>query len=373
MNRGFGLGGETLLYRRLPLVFAGLLILAALASCTSQTAPTPISTAGVSPAQPASPTPIPEKTRICLALDVHGIDDGSYNAASWKGVQDAVSQLGVEGRFLAAQQPEHYERNLIELREDGCGLIVAASPLLADAVRAQAQAHPEQLYAVVGGKVPELPNLRGADFAVQEAAFLSGYLAAGMTQTGIVGTYAGADPAAAAAYQNGFAAGVGYYNEVNQAAMQVLGWDMDTQQGLASGIGDEVQAGRTLGMGLMDQGADVIMPAEGGASAGTLAVMAERGEGMLVGIERDWSLLFPDRADYILASVLMYIDRFVYETSEMVVNDSFESGMYVGRLDNNGVGIQYGAAWERRIPAYLKAEIEELLERIIAGEIETLP
>jgi basic membrane protein A and related proteins len=373
MNPGFGWRGEYLLFRRLPLVFVGLLILAALAACTSQTAPTPGPTAGGSPAQAASPTPTPNKTRICLALDIHGIDDGSYNAAAWKGIQDAVSQLGVEGRFLAAQPPEHYERYLIELREDGCSLIVAASPLLAEAVRAQARANPEQLYAVVDGIDSGLPNLRGADFAVHEAAFLSGYLAAGMTQTGIVGTYSGADPAAAAAYQNGFAAGVRYYNEANQAQMQLLGWDVDTQQGLGSGIGDEVQAGRTLGMELMDQGADVIIPAAGRASAGTLAVMAERGEGMLVGMEKDWSLLFPDRADYVLASVLTYIDRFVYETSEMVVNDSFESGMYVGKLENNGVGVQYGAAWERRIPAYMKAEIEELRERIIAGEIQTLP
>ena len=57
--------------------------------------------------------------------DTGGIDDRSFNATAWKGVQDAMDELGVEGDYLESQHETDYEKNIDAFIEDGCDLIVA--------------------------------------------------------------------------------------------------------------------------------------------------------------------------------------------------------------------------------------------------------
>jgi len=44
--------------------------------------------------------------------DVGGIDDKSFNATAWKGVQDAMTEFGIDGKYLESQQQTDYEKNI---------------------------------------------------------------------------------------------------------------------------------------------------------------------------------------------------------------------------------------------------------------------
>ena len=44
------------------------------------------------------------KTAWPSDFDAGGIDDRSFNATAWKGVQDAIAQLGIDGKYLESQQ-----------------------------------------------------------------------------------------------------------------------------------------------------------------------------------------------------------------------------------------------------------------------------
>ncbi len=324
--------------------------------------------------QPAAAPPAEvKKALICQVTDVGGIDDKSFNETAWKGIVDAKEKYGVEGKFLESQQAADYEVNISAFVEEGCDLILSVGFLLADATDAAAQAYPDQKFAAIDIDWLQYPNLRGSGFAINEATFLNGYLAAGMTKTGAVGTYVGIAFPATIAFMDGYVLGVRHYNEVHGTDVKVLGWDIEAQTGLATGNFESTDDGRRMGETLMDEGADIIMPVAGPVGLGTLAVMAERGAGLLIGVDNDWSLANPDQADYVLANAMKNMDVFVLETSGMVVEDRFEAGNWIGTLENGGVGIQYGSAWVDKIPAELKAEIDELKARIIAGEIKTLP
>nr|MBC8496311.1 BMP family ABC transporter substrate-binding protein [Chloroflexota bacterium] len=120
----------------------------------------------------------------------------------------------------------------------------------------------------------------------------------------------------------------------------------------------------------MDEGADIIMPVAGPVGAGTLAVMEERGAGLIIGVDNDWSVAFASQAEYVLASALKNMDLYVYETIQAAMDGSFAGGNYLGTLDNGGVGLSYGGV---DVPAELKAEIEALIQQIITGDIATLP
>jgi basic membrane protein A len=327
--------------------------------------------------EPAAEEPAEEAApvmKFCQVTDVGGIDDKSFNATAWLGMQNAAADFGVEVKYLESQQQSDYEINLNAFVEEGCDLIISVGYLLADATSAAATANPDMKFAIIDNGNMGIANIRGNYSDIQEATFLAGYLAAGMTKTGKVGTYVGILFPATQAFMDGYAMGVAYYNQVHGTAVEVLGWDMETQQGLEAGNFESLDDGRALGETLLDEGADIIMPVAGPVGLGTLAVMQERGSGLLIGVDNDWSVANPDLADYVLASALKKIDVFVYDSIEKVINGEFVGGEdYALTLENNGVGLAYGSAWADQIPAELQAEIEALIPQIVAGEIAVMP
>ncbi|HDN05152.1 MAG TPA: BMP family ABC transporter substrate-binding protein, partial [Chloroflexi bacterium] len=306
----------------------------------------------------------------CQVTDVGGIDDKSFNQTVWKGFQDAVADFGIEAKYLESQQQTDYEANLNAFLESGCDIIVSVGFMLGDATIAAATENPDQLYGIVDVDYLESPNLYGSGFAVNESAFLMGYLAAGMTETGIVATFGGVNIPPVTAFMDGFVLGVDYYNAVKGTDVQALGWDVAAHDGLFVGNFESTDDGRSMGESLMDEGADIIMPVAGPVGGGTLAVMEERGTGYLIGVDNDWALGFPNNADIIIGSVMKNMDVYVYDLIEKTMNDAFEAGNFLGTLENGGVGIAWGGV---DVPADLLAEVEALIPMIIAGEIQTLP
>ena len=309
-----------------------------------------------------------EPIKVCQVTDVGGIDDKSFNATAWKGVQDAEADLGVEGQYLESQQQTDYEVNINAFLEEGCDLIVSVGFLLGDATAAAAEANPDQKFGIVDVNYLAADNLYGSGFGINEATFLNGYLAAGMTETGVVATYGGINIPPVTIFMDGFVLGVDYYNEVHGTDVTVLGWDVAAQDGLFVGNFESTDDGRTMGESLMDEGADIIMPVAGPVGAGTLAVMEERGTGMLIGVDNDWSLANPNQADFVLSSAMKNMDLYVYEMVQSVIDDTFAGGNYMGTLDNGGVGIAYGSAMGDKIPADLMAEVDALIPMIVSGE-----
>ena len=82
--------------------------------------------------------------KICQVTDTGGIDDKSFNALAWSGMERAAEDFGVEIKYLESQQQSDYEVNLNAFVEEGCDLIISVGFLLADATAAAATAYPDQ-------------------------------------------------------------------------------------------------------------------------------------------------------------------------------------------------------------------------------------
>ncbi|GAP11532.1 nucleoside-binding protein [Bellilinea caldifistulae] len=348
------------MFKKLYLVVA-VLIIASMALSACQQAATP------APQEPAAP-----KIKVCQVTDTGGIDDKSFNATAWKGVEDAMKELGVEGKYLESQQQTDYEKNINAFIEDGCDLIVTVGFLLGDATKAAAEANPNQKFAIVDFAYdPTIPNVLGLTFATDQAAFLAGYAAAGATKTGKVGTFGGIQIPPVTVFMDGFALGVKYYNEKHGTNVEVLGWDVANQTGLFTGNFESTDDGRQLGQTLMDEGADIIMPVAGPVGLGTAAAVQERGNAWIIGVDTDWTISASQFTDVIFTSVLKRMDNAVFEAAKEVVEGTFKGGLYVGTLANDGVGIPEFLAG--RISDDLKAELEQVKADIIAGKIKTTP
>jgi len=328
------------------------------------------------PVEPTAPPVEGAVFKACQVTDTGGIDDESFNATAWKGIQDAMAELGIEGKYLESQQQTDYEKNINAFLTEGCNIIIPVGYLLGDATAAAAAANPEVPFAIVDfGYDPIIPNVRGSGYQIDQATFLAGYLAAGMTEPGIVGTYGGLDIPPVTAFMDGFYLGVQKYNEVKGTDVQVLGWDPVARTGLFAGNFDSTDDGRRLGESLLDEGADIIMPVAGPVGSGTLAVMQERGTGLLIGVDSQWDAeyAYPQYADFILANALKKMDAWVVDSIKKVILGTFAGEQFLGTLENGYVDLSYGSMWADKVPAELKAEIDALKLEIIAGTIATMP
>jgi len=336
--------------------------------------PTAVPTTAPEPTT-AAPTAEPEAAvKACEVTDTGGVDDKSFNATAWKGVTDAVAELGIEGKYLESSQQTDYEKNINAFIEEGCDLIVTVGFLLGDATKAAAEANPDQNFAIVDFTYdPAYPNVRGSQYQIHQATFLAGYLAAGMTESGTVGTYGGLQIPPVTAFMDGFVLGVEKYNEVHGTDVQVLGWDIAGQTGLFTGDFSDLDKGKTTTLSLLDEGADIIMPVAGPVGGGTLAAIKERGTGWMIGVDTDWSIYYPADADVILASALKNMDMFVTESIKMVIDGNFVGENLNGTLENGFVGLAVGTAFTDQVPAELMAEIEDLEAEINAGTLMTSP
>ena len=313
------------------------------------------------------------KIKACQVTDTGGIDDKSFNATAYKGVTDAVAQLGVEGKFLESQQQTDYEKNINAFLDEGCDLIITVGFLLGDATAAAAGANPNQKFSIVDVDYLDFPNLLGQAFKTDQAAFLAGYVAAAVTQTGKVGTFGGIQIPTVTIFMDGFAMGVQYYNSKKGTSVEVLGWDPATQTGLFTGNFESTDDGRAMGETLMDEGADIIMPVAGPVGLGTAAAVQERGGGYIIGVDSDWTLTSPEYTDITLTSVLKKMDVTTFNAIKAVVDGTFAGGLTVGTMENGGVALADFHSLDSMVSAELKAELEQIKAAIIAGTIQTSP
>jgi basic membrane protein A len=309
----------------------------------------------------------------CQVTDTGGIDDLSFNETAWKGVQDAQEKLGIDGRYLESQAETDYEANINSLLGGQCDVIFTIGFLLGDATKTAAEANPDQKFSIVDFAYdPTIPNVIGQVYATDQAAFLAGYLAAGMTQTGVLGTFGGINIPPVTVFMDGFVQGANYYNEKHGTSVSVLGWDLATREGLFTNNFESLDDGRAFAQNLYDEGADIVLPVAGPVGLGSAALADELGTDKLkiIGVDADQTVTDPEKKHVYLTSIMKRMDSTVFQVIDMAMKGEFQGGLAVGTLENEGVGLAPLHDFEDAVPADLKAELEEIRAGIIDGSIK---
>jgi basic membrane protein A and related proteins len=319
--------------------------------------------------------------KACQVTDTGGIDDKSFNETAYAGLERAESELGIEIAFLESQTPNDFTPNIEQFIAQECDLIITVGFLLGDATATAAEANPDTKFAIVDvdffdtekGEDITYDNVKELTFATDQAAFQAGYLAAGMTETGTLGTYGGIPIPPVTIFMNGFDAGMKYYNEQKGANVELLGWDSKKQDGLFTGDFENEDKGRNTTESLLDDGADIILPVAGPVGGGTIAAVEDRGEGSIIWVDIDGCLTLPDSCPLFLTSIEKHMDNAVFDTVQEALDGTFTGGLYSGTLENDGVGISEYHEFESKVPAELASEVEALRDGIISGEIKVAP
>jgi basic membrane protein A len=313
------------------------------------------------------------------------VDDKSFNALGWKGVSDAVAQLDIEGKYIQSSQQSDYAKNIQQLLTEKEDLIITVGFLLGVDTATAAKANPDAKFAIVDytfpdcwpgavegtdcGSATDIPNVRGLAFQTDQAAFLAGYLAAGMTQTGIVGTFGGIQIPTVTIFMKGFQAGVKYYNQQKGTAVTVLGWDDATQAGLFTGNFTSTDDGKSFATSLVQEGADIIMPVAGPVGLGSAAYCQTSAKCLIIGVDTDWFVSANEYASVLLSSVQKKIDVAVFKTIQDVVNGAFTGGTVTYSLADGGVDLAPFHDHDSLVSQSLKDEIAQAKADLISGAL----
>jgi basic membrane protein A len=310
-----------------------------------------------------------------MVSDSGGFDDKSFNETSYNGLTKAVTDLGIQEKHVQSVTADDYAKNVQAMVSANCNIIIGVGYNLQDAITQSAQANPNIKYALVdSGPTTPLPNAKGLVFNTNEAAFLGGYLAASLSQTGTVGTYGGQQIPSVTIYMDGFWDGVQYYNQQKGTDVKVLGWDETTQQGQfvqSTSPFSDVTAGKTTADAQIGQGADVIFPVAGNAGTGALqSAQASNGKVSAIWVDTDGCESASQYCSVMPTSVYKGMDVAVEQVIKDTLNGQFTSANYIGDLANQGVGISPFHDWASKIPQATQDELTQIEQGLIAGTIK---
>lgn len=298
-----------------------------------------------------------------------GLHDRSFNETSWAGLQSAQKKYGITASVLVSNSANDLEPNTKAAVATGCGFVLTVGYELNAATTELSAANPGVKFAIVDETV-DAANVKPIVFDTAQAAFLAGYLAAGVTKTGKVATFGGGNQPPVTLFMDGFVDGVARYNEKHGTAVQVLGWDKAKQDGVFTGDFEDVGKGLITTQGLIGQGADVILPVAGQVGEGAAEAALEAGNVSVIWVDNDGYDTLPAKyRPLLLTSVIKNTGDAVVQVAHSAQDGSFSKTPYIGTLKNGGVGIAPFHDLASSVPAALTTEIAALKAEIIAGTL----
>jgi basic membrane protein A and related proteins len=336
-------------------VLAGLVMVILAAGCTRQQAQ-----------QPGQPAPA-EKLKVGLVYDVGGRGDLSFNDMAFAGLERAQQEFGdrIETRDLEPTAGgENREELLRLLAGEGFNLIFGIGFLFTDSIQRVAKEFPDVRFGLIDGFIEGLDansNVVCLQFKEHEGSFLVGAAAALKSQTGVVGFVGGMKIPLIEKFEVGYIAGARYA----KPSVRVLS---DYAGTTGEAFRDPVK-GKELALAQYDRQADIIYHASGGTGIGVFEAAVTKDK-LAIGVDADQSLTVKeDQRAQILTSMTKRVDVAVFDTIKARVENAFAGGYRTFGLTEDGVGYAEND-YNRDMIADIKDRLEELKQKIIAGEID---
>ncbi|MGE5263669.1 MAG: BMP family lipoprotein [Acidobacteriota bacterium] len=326
---------------------------------------------------PRVPPGLASKGKIGLVADVGGVSDKGFNQSAWEGTQKAARDFGLDAKFAESKQAADYEKNIDQFANAKSDVIVTVGSLMGNATAVKAKQYPNLLFGIVDNaylptkgdrNCPDtvkdcyadggLKNVTSLMFQEDQAGFLAGVLAGGMTRTGTVCTVSGIRIPTVTRYVTGFQNGARW----SRPNVKVL-------NGPVSSFTDPAR-GKEIGQSLIAQGCDVLFGVAGTSGNGALLAAKEKGL-MAIGVDVDQYNTTPEVRSALLTSAQKRVDVAVYNYLKSVLDGSVKAGIVTGNVQNGGVGLAPFHDWDTKIPQSVKDLVNKALDGLKSGAIQT--
>ncbi|GAA1810595.1 BMP family ABC transporter substrate-binding protein [Actinomadura chokoriensis] len=305
--------------------------------------------------------------KVGLAFDIGGRGDQSFNDSAAAGLDKAKKDLNLQTEEISAKPDEpdsDKESRLRLMANKGYNPIIGVGFAYTASVNKVAKDFPDTKFLVVDAdqcKV-EGANVSGSCFAEEQGSFLVGAAAALKSKSGTIGFIGGVNVPLIQKFQAGYEAGA----KAAKPGIKILPAKYLTQPPNFNGFKD-TSLGNEAAKGQLDQGADVIYHAAGGAGIGVIKTVGAAGK-WAIGVDSDQynQPAVAGVKEHILTSMVKHVDVSVFDFVESVADGSFKAGTKTYDLSNDGVGYSTSGGNVDDI----KAKLDELKAKIVSGEIK---
>jgi basic membrane protein A and related proteins len=303
--------------------------------------------------------------KVGLVTDTAGVNDQAFNQLAWAGVQKAAGEMGFQTKFIESRQPTDYETNIDALATEGYNVIITVGSLMGDATVLKARQYPNIKFAIIDHAYSDsgLTNVTSLVFAEEQLGFLAGVLAGGMSRSGFVCSITSIQPPASDRYVRSFFGGAMWQGGENIRSMNNYINIQTTNSNVPNSI--DPTDGKETAQRLIGEGCDVVF----GVAANGALLAAQETNLMAIGFDVDQYNTYPEAKDALMSSTQKNVNVAVYNYLKTVIDGSVKAGIIIGTLQNGGVGLAPFHDWDSRIPANLKARIQQARDGIKDGSI----
>ncbi|QKW40933.1 BMP family ABC transporter substrate-binding protein [Actinomadura sp. NAK00032] len=305
--------------------------------------------------------------KIGLAFDIGGRGDQSFNDSAAAGLDKAKKDLNVQTEEISAKPDEpdsDKESRLRLLANKGYNPIIGVGFAYTTSIVKVAKDFPNTKFLVVDADQCKVDgaNVHGACFAEEQGSFLVGAAAALKSKSGTIGFIGGVNVPLIHKFQAGYEAGA----KAAKPSIKILPAKYLTEPPNYNGFKD-TSLGNEAAKGQLDQGADVIYHAAGGAGIGVIKTVGGAGK-WAIGVDSDQynQPAVAGVKQHILTSMVKHVDLSVFDFVESVAKGTFKAGTTTYDLKNDGVGYATSGGNVDDI----KAKLDEFKAKIVSGEIK---
>ena len=340
----------------LALILSALMLLTLLAGCGGETAED-ASSPESSVASGETSAPAAEKTVSKIAILLPGyITDQSWNQGAYEGLLELEAQ-GYEIAYTEDVQAADMESTFRSYCDDGYDFVIGHGVQYGDACVRVAADYPDVNFFITGNppEGEELPgNIAFYDYKEFEGAYVCGYLAALMSESGVIGYIGGGDNTTQCADKNAYVQGA-------KAAKPEI--EVKT---VITGTFNDSSVGKETAIAMIEQGADVILQTCDETGLGAFEAWNEKGV-HCIGYTSDQSDLVDE--GLCLTSLLVSIPAMITSQIDIIAAGEF-GGLEQPGLAEGVIGI---APYSAEVPAEIQQQVETVKQALIDGTLELAP
>jgi basic membrane protein A and related proteins len=280
------------------------------------------------------------------------VSDAGWNAAAFQGLQEIKKDLNVETALVQTQSPADFEDSLRDFASRGFNVVFAHGFEYTDAALRVGKLFPKTWFIVTSGS-RSAANVSSLSFKIEEATYVQGMIAGGMTRSGVIGAVGGIElPSIKLTF-----AGIrrGFLATRPQGRLLVS----------FTGSFDDVGAAKEAALAQVSAGADLLFHNADAAGLGVFQA-AVQSHIYAFGANGDQNAVAPEN---ILASAVTHIPKAFVRIASEVKNGEFQGGMLEYGMKEGMVEVVYNPRLQSKIPAGTLENAREAERQIIAGKI----
>jgi basic membrane lipoprotein Med (substrate-binding protein (PBP1-ABC) superfamily) len=297
-------------------------------------------------------------TGLRVALITPGsVADAAWNSGAYAGLQRIHDSLGLAISHIEARTPSDQDEALRTYAAQGYDLVFAHGfEFQGPAERVSAE-YPKTIFIVTSGSRAH-GNVAPLIFRLEEASYLAGMVAGGLTKSNVIGFVGGIElPPIVAAYE-------GWVNGARAVNPKV-----ETRKIYLNNF-DDAAAGREAALALIRVGADMLHHNADAAALGVFQAAKESAGVYVFGANADQSSLAPER---VVGSAVIDLPR-----AFLLVAQEVKTGTFKPRVESFGLAsgvVRYdpNPALERMVPAALAARVHAAADSIADGTLVAAP